>query len=177
MSKRKTICHASAASGNIKVCVRVRPFVEREHGERCCVQMPSESQVTLDDCLEHMSSLRVFDYDRAYWSCDDSHPSCATQQTLMDELGEAILDNAMDGFNNCLFAYGQTGSGKTHSVLGADDQPENRGLLPRILLELFRRIETMRGAKDAKLQFQCQVSYLEIYNAAEQSKSVICLYL
>lgn len=164
MSKRKTICHASTASGNIKVCVRVRPFVEREHGERCCVQMPSDSQVTLDDCQEHMSSMRVFDYDRAYWSCDDSHPSCATQQTLMDELGEAILDNAMDGFNNCLFAYGQTGSGKTHSVLGADDQPENRGLLPRILLELFRRIENMRGRKDAKVQFQCQVSYLEIYN-------------
>ncbi|CAE7190037.1 KIF13B [Symbiodinium pilosum] len=93
----------------------------------------------------------------------------------------------MDGFNNCLFAYGQTGSGKTHSVLGADDPPENRGLLPRILLELFKRIETTRSS--AKVEFQCQawqehaefdycssrrepeptprtwqVSYLEIYN-------------
>eukprot|EP00913_Durusdinium_trenchii_P009743 g9152.t1 len=52
-----------------------------------------------------------------------------------------MLDNALDGFNNCLCAYGQTGSGKTFSVLGADDPPESRGLLPRILQELFSRLE------------------------------------
>ena len=39
--------------------------------------------------------------------------------SLTADPGEAMLDNALDGFNNCLCAYGQTGSGKTFSVLGA----------------------------------------------------------
>ncbi|CAJ1382175.1 unnamed protein product [Effrenium voratum] len=93
--------------------------------------------------------------------------------------GQAILDNAMDGFNNTLFAYGQTGSGKTHSVLGAGPklpQPVSAGgsmILQRIedfcrrpdeariLQDLFRRVGEQ---KSEAVEFQCHVSYLEIYN-------------
>ncbi|CAJ1356747.1 unnamed protein product, partial [Effrenium voratum] len=157
MSKRKTIV---PTAGNIKVCIRLRPFLPREHGEICCVQMPNDTQVVVDGG-DVMVDKRHFDYDRVYWSHDSSNPRCATQQTLMDELGQAILDNAMDGFNNTLFAYGQTGSGKTHSVLGEYDPPENRGLLPRILQDLFRRVGEQ---KSEAVEFQCHVSYLEIYN-------------
>lgn len=33
-----------------------------------------------------------------------------TQDLLAEELGEIMLEHAMNGFNNCIFAYGQTGS-------------------------------------------------------------------
>lgn len=32
--------------------------------------------------------------------------------------GAPVVDNAMKGYNSCIFAYGQTGSGKTHTMLG-----------------------------------------------------------
>ena len=32
--------------------------------------------------------------------------------------GAPVVDNAMSGYNSCIFAYGQTGSGKTYTMLG-----------------------------------------------------------
>ena len=32
--------------------------------------------------------------------------------------GAPVVDNAMKGYNSCIFAYGQTGSGKTYTMLG-----------------------------------------------------------
>lgn len=76
----------------------------------------------------------------------------------MQELGEAVLANAFEGFNNCLFAYGQTGAGKTHSMLGGEG--DQRGLLPRVLEALFNKIENA----EPDVKFTTKVSYLEIYN-------------
>ena len=33
------------------------------------------------------------------------------------DLGGPLLDNAFEGYNNCIFAYGQTGSGKSYSMV------------------------------------------------------------
>ena len=44
------------------------------------------------------------------------------------------MQSALDGYNVCLFAYGQTGSGKTYTIQGT---PENPGIVPRALEELF----------------------------------------
>lgn len=142
---------------NIKVCVRVRPWLPREAGEVCCVTMPSKTRTVVTKEGEE----KVFDFDRSYWSHTKDHKFFSTQETLMDELGNDIIENACNGFNNCLFAYGQTGSGKTFSVLGSDDPPENRGLLPRIIENLFMKINDMEAEGG---HCQCVVSYLEIYN-------------
>ena len=32
--------------------------------------------------------------------------------------GAPVVDNAIKGYNSCIFAYGQTGSGKTYTMLG-----------------------------------------------------------
>ncbi len=45
-------------------------------------------------------------------------------------MGDELLENSLNGFNNTLFAYGQTGSGKTHTVTGP---PDDRGLIPRMI--------------------------------------------
>ena len=59
---------------------------------------------------------KVFAFDRSYWSFDKNAPNYAGQQTLHDDLGKPLLDNAFQGFNNTVLAYGQTGSGKSFSV-------------------------------------------------------------
>lgn len=146
---------ASGGSSNIKVCIRVRPFNSREAGEQCVVGMPTEEVVQINDGT---AEPRHFNFDRCYWSHTPSDQLFATQETLMEELGEALLANALDGFNNCLFAYGQTGAGKTHSMLGGEG--DQRGLLPRVLESLFKKIDDA----PSNVKFQCKVSYLEIYN-------------
>ena len=38
----------------------------------------------------------------------------STQIEVYEALVRPLLDNALQGYNACLFAYGQTGSGKTY---------------------------------------------------------------
>mmetsp|Transcript_127155 Transcript_127155/g.317552 ORF Transcript_127155/g.317552 Transcript_127155/m.317552 type:complete len:890 (-) Transcript_127155:390-3059(-) len=149
----------TADPSNIKVCIRVRPFAAREQGETCIVDMPTKEQVLINSAGGGVNDSRNFKFDRAFSSHCSADPLYASQETLMEELGNDVLENAFDGFNNCLFAYGQTGSGKTHSMLGGEG--DQRGLLPRILEGLFQRI----AAQDkGSVSFQCKISYLEIYN-------------
>jgi len=148
----------AGSSNNIKVCIRVRPFNSRETGEQCVVAMPTQDTVQIAEYNTASVEPRSFSFDRCYWSHCASDANFATQETLMEELGEALLANALEGFNNCLFAYGQTGAGKTHSMLGGDG--DQRGLLPRVLEGLFDRI----GQAPPEVKFSTKVSYLEIYN-------------
>ena len=45
---------------------------------------------------------------------------------------------SLEGFNGTIFTYGQTTSGKTYTMLGT---PENPGLLPCTLKDIFNMIE------------------------------------
>eukprot|EP00927_Polykrikos_kofoidii_P078057 TRINITY_DN74937_c0_g1_i1.p1 TRINITY_DN74937_c0_g1~~TRINITY_DN74937_c0_g1_i1.p1 ORF type:complete len:969 (+),score=183.13 TRINITY_DN74937_c0_g1_i1:522-3428(+) len=152
----------------IKVCVRVRPFISEEiRGDRSrgrcdlCVDMPSKTAVQLVDLGDMASgkepTFRTFDFDRCYWSHNDDHPHYASQDTLHSEIGETMVRQAIGGYNNCVFAYGQTGSGKSFSVLGG--QREDRGLLPRVVEDLFEHFASLEEATCKTL-----VSFLEIYN-------------
>src|SRR5579871_4912530 len=62
---------------------------------------------------------KVFNFDRSYWSFDRGDPHYAGQDDLFKDLGGPLLDNAFQGYNNCIFAYGQTGSGKSYSMVSA----------------------------------------------------------
>jgi hypothetical protein len=69
------------------------------------------------------------------------------------------------GYNCCIFAYGQTGAGKTFSVLGsladltADPYCDSRGILPRLLEDLFESGRQRQGERQS-----ISFSYMEIYN-------------
>ena len=75
-----------------------------------------------------------------------------------NSIGRGALDNALNGFNACIFAYGQTGSGKTYSMMGTPDEP---GIIRRLCEDLFR---TTEERTTDKIKFSVEVSYLEIYN-------------
>ena len=102
---------------------------------------------------------KSFAYDRSYWSFDRNDKHFAGQENVFDDLGKPLLDNAFQGYNNCIFAYGQTGSGKSYSMMGYGAES---GVIPRICKEMFDRIEALQQDKDTTCTVE--VSYLEIYN-------------
>ncbi|OAG40094.1 hypothetical protein AYO21_05775 [Fonsecaea monophora] len=105
------------------------------------------------------SAQRTFKFDKSYWSFNKADPNYAGQDNLFNDLGVPLLDNAFQGYNNCIFAYGQTGSGKSYSMMGYGDEA---GVIPRICREMFERINGLQS--DPHLTCTVEVSYLEIYN-------------
>jgi hypothetical protein len=75
-------------------------------------------------------------------------------------------------YNSTIFAYGQTGSGKTYTMLGKESgigasaslEPENRGLLPRVMDHLFTCIARQTRKGGGKVEYLTRASFLEIYN-------------
>lgn len=163
---------APGGGGNIKVVVRVRPFNNREcdRGAKCIVQMKGTQTILTpppgsDEKLRKGGSKgggegpKSFAFDRSYWSFDKNDPNYASQDNLFADLGVPLLDNAFQGYNNCIFAYGQTGSGKSYSMMGYGKE---YGVIPRICQSMFERISSLQ--QDSHLTCTVEVSYLEIYN-------------
>ncbi|KFA64963.1 hypothetical protein S40285_03865 [Stachybotrys chlorohalonatus IBT 40285] len=157
---------APAGGGNIKVVVRVRPFNGREidRGAKRIVEMKdNQTIITTPDGHGGKGSKdnapKSFAFDRSYWSFNKADANYAEQAHLFEDLGKPLLDNAFDGYNNCIFAYGQTGSGKSYSMMGYGKEV---GIIPKICEDMFRRIDQVCMDKTTKCTVE--VSYLEIYN-------------
>ena len=159
-------------AGNIKVVVRVRPFNTREKDRtaKCIVSM-KDNQTVLTPAPPDPSSksksvkaaidgTKTFAFDKSYWSFNRDDEHFAGQEDVFTDLGKPLLDNAFQGYNNCIFAYGQTGSGKSYSMMGYGAE---EGVIPKICRDMFERIETIHN-KDVNLTSTVEVSYLEIYN-------------
>jgi kinesin family member 1 len=163
--------NGTAGGGNIKVVVRVRPFNNREleRQAKCIVQMKGTQTVLhpppeAEDRLrktgkDGAGGNRTFKFDKSYWSFDKTDQNYAGQDNLHNDLGVPLLDNAFQGYNNCIFAYGQTGSGKSYSMMGYG---EEAGVIPKICRDMFDRIGGLQS--DPHLTCTVEVSYLEIYN-------------
>lgn len=106
------------------------------------------------------NAAKTFAFDRSYWSFSKADSNYAEQSHLFDDLGSPLLDNAFQGYNNCIFAYGQTGSGKSYSMMGYGKEI---GIIPQICQNMFTRIEEIQR-KDPSTKCTVEVSYLEIYN-------------
>ncbi|XP_030635096.1 kinesin-like protein KIF28P [Chanos chanos] len=154
----------------VKVAVRVRPFNKREKdaGSRCIVSVSSNT-VTIQD-PRNEQTRRTFTFDYAYWSHsgftrnrdglfvpEEAGGRYADQGSVFQDLGQGILENALQGYNATLLAYGQTGSGKSYSMVGYGP---NKGLVPTLCERLFQAVKVNQDNR------QCQVffSMLEIYN-------------
>ncbi|KAK7739165.1 hypothetical protein SLS53_005801 [Cytospora paraplurivora] len=159
---------AGGGGGNIKVVVRVRPFNSREidRGAKCIVEMKGNQTVLTPppdapqgkNAKDH--GKKVFAFDRSYWSFNKDASNYAGQNNLHEDLGTPLLDNAFQGYNNCIFAYGQTGSGKSYSMMGYGKE---HGIIPSICQDMFERIEKIQQS-EPNTRCTIEVSYLEIYN-------------
>eukprot|EP00116_Pleurobrachia_bachei_P003707 sb/3463969/ len=63
----------------------------------------------------------------------------------------------MNGYNATIFVYGQTSSGKTYTMEGATLKGQHRGLIPRVIDDIFDYIHSQNS------EFTIKISYYEIY--------------
>jgi kinesin family protein 1 len=128
-------------------------------GDQTILSPPRNVDVKGKAAKAASEGTKTFAFDKSYWSFDKSDPTYAGQDNLHEDLGKPLLDNAFQGYNNCIFAYGQTGSGKSYSMMGYGQE---YGIIPKICQDMFERIKVLQADKN----FGCtvEVSYLEIYN-------------
>ncbi|KAK0427687.1 hypothetical protein QR680_010367 [Steinernema hermaphroditum] len=157
---------------NVIVAVRVRPFNDREkqRSAECIIEMPDGIRTGIRNPKNPKEDTKWFSYDYSYWSHDgfDAESSgylkpsgggdYVDQQRVFNDLGQGVLDNAWNGYNCSLFAYGQTGSGKSYSIVGSKG---NKGLVPMVCDELFKRIDASKENND--VEYQVSIAMFEIY--------------
>jgi kinesin family protein 1 len=128
-------------------------------GSQTVLTPPALSDNRSKNAKAAAEGAKTFAFDRSYWSFKKDDSNYAGQDNLFTDLGKPLLDNAFQGYNNCIFAYGQTGSGKSYSMMGYGQE---YGVIPRICKNMFERIDEMHA--DKNLKCTVEVSYLEIYN-------------
>ncbi|XP_047957308.1 kinesin-like protein KIN-14N [Salvia hispanica] len=142
--------------GNIRVFCRVRPFLSDDGvgADTKVISFPTATETMGRgiDVTQNGQKL-AFTFDKAFMP-DTS------QQEVFVEISQ-LVQSALDGYKVCIFAYGQTGSGKTYTMMGKPESPDQRGLIPRTLEQVF---ETRQILQAQGWKYEMQVSMLEIYN-------------
>ncbi|RPA79083.1 kinesin-domain-containing protein [Ascobolus immersus RN42] len=138
-------------SNSIKVVARFRPQnkIEIREGGSPIVRFPSEETCVLDS----ENAQGSFTFDRIF----DMN---SKQRDVFDYSIKSTVDDILLGYNGTVFAYGQTGAGKSYTMMGGDiDDEESRGIIPRIVQQIFESILSSPG----NIEYTVRVSYMEIY--------------
>ncbi|CAL1354388.1 unnamed protein product [Linum trigynum] len=142
--------------GNIRVFCRVRPLLTDDGiGNDGKVLSYPNSLEALGRAIDLNQNGQKYSF-----SFDQVFAPEASQEDVFVEISQ-LVQSALDGYKVCIFAYGQTGSGKTYTMMGKPGQPEQKGLIPRTLEQIF---QTREALKLQGWKYEMQVSMLEIYN-------------
>ncbi|CAI5736303.1 unnamed protein product [Peronospora destructor] len=140
--------------GNIRVHVRLRPFLRSDGGE-ALAENPQSAIVcdTFSSTITtNVGSPHTFTFDKIYGQSD-------SQEFVFKDVSD-FIQSALDGYNVCIFAYGQTGSGKTHTMQGSG-KAQMRGIIPRsidLIINCCQELTSMGW------NFALKVTFYEIYN-------------
>ncbi|XP_069047338.1 kinesin-1 heavy chain isoform X2 [Lepisosteus oculatus] len=137
---------ADPAECTIKVMCRFRPLNNSEvmRGDKYIPKFQGEDNVVIGG--------KPYMFDRVF-------QSSTTQEQVYNACARQIVKDVLEGYNGTIFAYGQTSSGKTHTMEGNLHDPDEMGIIPRIVQDIFNYIYSM----DENLEFHIKVSYFEIY--------------
>ncbi|XP_057686418.1 centromere-associated protein E isoform X6 [Corythoichthys intestinalis] len=142
-----------AEESAVKVCVRVRPFLEREKSDSSektkSVEVFWEANENSLRQLDDGTTTKSFAFDRVFTAEE-------TTNQLYQDIAKPLVVSTVEGYNGTIFAYGQTASGKTFTMMGSDNNP---GIIPLAVDDVFQTIK-----KCPKKEFLLRVSYMEIYN-------------
>lgn len=161
---------------NIKVYVRCRSRNNREIQEKSSVVISTIEgdchQVILNNGT-NSSQSKIYTFDQVFGPDND-------QEYLFNHVAKEYIDEMIQGYNCTVFAYGQTGTGKTYTMTGdmslfgnsSNDNnillSENAGIIPRVLVSLFK--ELTRESQD----YSVKISFLELYNEKLKDLLVEC---
>eukprot|EP00826_Nyctotherus_ovalis_P022017 TRINITY_DN17208_c0_g1_i3.p1 TRINITY_DN17208_c0_g1~~TRINITY_DN17208_c0_g1_i3.p1 ORF type:complete len:716 (-),score=267.91 TRINITY_DN17208_c0_g1_i3:108-2255(-) len=154
-------------SDNVRVVCRARPMNDKEKelaslsSRATCTEFnPADHRaVTIYTPLEKPERDKP-PFDHHSFNFDHVFDSDAKQSEVYEVVGKPIIESLMEGFNGCVLAYGQTSSGKTYTMQGDLDDEDVKGLVPRLVGELFDKIEEASEA----IEFVIGVAMIEIYN-------------
>ena len=150
-ARRKIHSELQDLKGNVRVLVRVRPFLSSDGECR-------ETHVT---CLKDETSLSITQPNKpaSMFHFDHCFGEKSTQDGVYKEVTE-LIQSSMDGYRVCIFSYGQTGSGKTWTMSG-ERTGSQRGIIPRAVQQI---IEQAIAMKKQGWTVNVGVSVLELYN-------------
>ncbi|XP_042433160.1 kinesin-like protein KIN-14H [Zingiber officinale] len=143
--------------GNIRVFCRVRPLLhDTELGgtDGSVVSYPTSIE-SLGSGIDMTNNAQMYSF-----TFDKVFNQGASQGEVFEEISQ-LIQSALDGYKVCIFAYGQTGSGKTYTMMGNTECPEQKGLIPRSLEQIF---QTSQSLQSQGWKYKMQASMLEIYN-------------
>jgi kinesin family protein C1 len=155
---RKLRDDVQTLKGNVRVMVRVRPYLPHEvphlrPEEESWVRTDPDHKTVrvMEESSGGIETSHTFSFDRAFGQSEG-------QADVFAEVS-AFVQSAIDGFNVCLFSYGQTGSGKTHTMSGAP-AGDGRGIIPRAMEQLAAQMVELKKTGSS---FVMTISLIEIY--------------
>eukprot|EP01012_Entosiphon_sulcatum_P049946 TRINITY_DN68692_c0_g1_i1.p1 TRINITY_DN68692_c0_g1~~TRINITY_DN68692_c0_g1_i1.p1 ORF type:complete len:899 (+),score=165.89 TRINITY_DN68692_c0_g1_i1:50-2746(+) len=149
----------------VQVAVRMRVFNKRE------LEAASPRVVRMERQLRGSNTYiknpqtgeeKKFNFDYSFQSHSQTEPGIgdyATQDTVFKDLGQPVMEAALEGRNVCLFAYGQTGAGKSFSMLGKQE-PGQEGIIPRTCCAIF---DMVSANKNPLYEYAVDIQVVEIY--------------
>jgi hypothetical protein len=158
--RKKYLADLESLKGAIRVLCRVRPLSNMERKKECAVITESPEPGVINVRLPEGSSaarveaaktgtgnrsVRTFEFDVVFG------PE-SSQAEVFAEV-KPLVQQAVDGFNVCIFAYGQTGSGKTFTMSGEGGDGTLLGLMPRAVYEMYSILERHSEDVEASVQF------------------------
>ena len=141
----------AAGGNNIKVVARFRPQnkIEVSNGGEPVVSFEGEDAVV----MKSTDTNAPFTFDRVF----DMN---SRQSDIFDYSIRTTVEDVMSGYNGTVFAYGQTGAGKSYTMMGDMDDTETKGIIPRIMEQIFDAI-LVHGS--AQVEYTVGICYMEIY--------------
>lgn len=153
---KQTIDNASS----ITVGVRMRPLVAHEKGQLVCFKLEDNAVfIAPQPGMDDKAKLGPWKYDFAMDSSNKASADFVDNDKCYQLMGRRMVDQALAGFNTCLFCYGQTGTGKTTTIYG--DPDNGAGLLYRMLDDVFMESQKLR---EDGATVELEVHMLEVYN-------------
>jgi hypothetical protein len=159
---------SSRKEAAIRVALRIRPLINKKEA--------NETQEFLRNVKEKDNQIIIGKNKLMFDHVFGEH---SMQKDIYDKSVRPLLTSLFHGYNCTVLAYGQTGSGKTYSmglnhdlISGVIESClnksksfciENIGLTPRVLSDLFSRIE-VASSKNPDVTFNVKVSFIEVYN-------------
>ncbi|OMO64942.1 hypothetical protein COLO4_31687 [Corchorus olitorius] len=134
--------------GNIRVFCRVRPLLP---DDGAATEAPVISYPSSVDSLGRGIDL-IQSGNKYPFTFDKVFDHEASQQDIFVEISQ-LVQSALDGY--------KTGSGKTYTMMGRPEAPEEKGLIPRSLEQIFQSSQSLQAQG---WKYKMQASMLEIYN-------------
>ena len=140
----------SKYSENINVFCRFRPIneIEKSFGTEEICQFTSDNTLTFHSSQEN--NFYSFKFNKIF-------PPSSSQECIYENGAKNIIDSVLSGYNGAIITYGLTGTGKTYTIEGKLDNEEKKGIIPRVINDIFNYIYN-----NEKIEFLLKVSIIEI---------------